>query len=177
MKISFNNNSDLQEGFTLVETLVAIGILVTALAAPLTIAHVGLRAAHYAQDSLTAQMLASEAIEYIRNVRDDNFLREISWTQSLRVNQAPFRVDVVRQDGVIEDCEGSCETDYLSFNSNNKLYSYRTGGAWDPSAFARAVEVDRVNDHEIIVRATVWWTRKGVDHSYTTREHLLSWYE
>lgn len=170
----FHKNTD-SKGFSLVETLIAIGILVTGISAPLTIAQTGLRYAHYAQDSLTAQMLTIEAIEYMRNVRDDNFIDNNTWTQNMRVNGDPFRVDTVRD--VVEDCAESCQEDFISFDSENKLYSYQSGGGWMPSTFSRAVEIDQINSQEIIVRATVWWSRDNHDYSYTAREYLLNWHE
>jgi len=70
----FNNMK--KQGFTLVETLVAITILLIAIAGPLTIASKGLNGAYYARDQITAYYLAQEGIEYIRNVRDTNSLSE-----------------------------------------------------------------------------------------------------
>lgn len=176
MKRYLYNQRETEQGFTIVETLVAIGILITAIAAPLTIAHTGLRSAHYAQDALTAQMLAIEGVEYIRNVRDDNYLDGRDWDRRLRVNQDPFLIDSV-QDQRMPCSASGCQADLLSFNSDTKLYSYQIGGEWSESAYSRSIEVDRVSPTEVLITVTVWWTRKGQDHSYTTREYLLNWYE
>lgn len=62
-------------GFTLIETLVAISILVLALTGPLTIISQALRSAYYSRDQIVAFYLAQEAVEYIRNVRDENSLK------------------------------------------------------------------------------------------------------
>lgn len=61
-----NNNG----GFTLVETLVAISILVVAVVGPMTIAMRGLQSAFFAKEQLTATFLAQEAAELIRMHRD-----------------------------------------------------------------------------------------------------------
>lgn len=61
-----------KKGFTMVETLVAIAILMIAIAGPLTIAQKGLTAAVYARDQVIASFLAQDAMEYIKNVRDYN---------------------------------------------------------------------------------------------------------
>ena len=59
-----------QGGFTLIESLVAITILVTAILGPMTIAATGISSAIYARDQETAFFLAQEGLEYVRNVRD-----------------------------------------------------------------------------------------------------------
>jgi prepilin-type N-terminal cleavage/methylation domain-containing protein len=64
-----------QKGFTLVETLVAISILMLAILGPLSIASAGLRNSLYARDQITAFYLAQEGIEYVRYERDDTYLQ------------------------------------------------------------------------------------------------------
>ncbi len=61
-------------GFTIIETLVAISILVIALTGPLAIIAQALRSSYFARDQITAYYLAQEAVEYIRNARDKNGL-------------------------------------------------------------------------------------------------------
>jgi hypothetical protein len=67
------------KGFTIIETLVAISILMIAIAGPLTIAHKGLLAALYAHDQVTASYLAQDAMEYLKNVRDNNVKSGRDW--------------------------------------------------------------------------------------------------
>jgi Tfp pilus assembly protein PilV len=76
-------------GFTILETLVAVTILMIAVAGPLTIAHRGLLAAAYAAQQVTASYLAQDAIEYVKNVRDNNHQKlqtapETDWLYGLR---------------------------------------------------------------------------------------------
>ncbi len=52
------------------ETLIAITILITAIAGPMTIAARGLQTAYYTKDELVAVALAQEAIELVRMKRD-----------------------------------------------------------------------------------------------------------
>src|SRR3989338_5015518 len=67
-----------REGFTLVETIVAIAILAIAMVGPLSLAQRGLNASIYARDQITSFYLAQEAIEYVRNRRDTNNLNSLS---------------------------------------------------------------------------------------------------
>lgn len=58
-------------GFTLLEALVATSILMVAVAAPITIAQKGLSSAVYSKNQMIAAYLAQDAIEYVKNVRDE----------------------------------------------------------------------------------------------------------
>jgi prepilin-type N-terminal cleavage/methylation domain-containing protein len=69
-------NHTLQQGFTIIETLVAITILMISIAGPLTIAHKGLIAATYSRDQIVASYLAQDVVEYVKNIRDNNVIRE-----------------------------------------------------------------------------------------------------
>ena len=59
-------------GFTIVETLVAITILMIAIAGPLTVANQALHAAFDSRNQMIASNLAQETIEEVRNYKDNN---------------------------------------------------------------------------------------------------------
>lgn len=61
-------------GFTLVETLVAITVLLLVIIGPMTIAQKGIQNAYFANEQITATMLAQEAIEAVRILRDQDAL-------------------------------------------------------------------------------------------------------
>ena len=63
-----------KRAFTLIETLVAITILTLAIVGPLYAANRAIVGARTSRDHLTATYLAQEAIEYVRLMRDDDFL-------------------------------------------------------------------------------------------------------
>ena len=60
------------QGFTIVETLVAITILLVGVLGPLSIAANGIADGMFAKNQLTANYLAQEAIEMVINKRDSN---------------------------------------------------------------------------------------------------------
>lgn len=59
------------KAFTLIETLVAITILMIAIAGPLTVASKGFTSALDAKNQSVAINLAQEGLEYINNVKDN----------------------------------------------------------------------------------------------------------
>ncbi|MEA2715549.1 MAG: hypothetical protein QOG91_577 [Candidatus Parcubacteria bacterium] len=67
-----------RDGFTLIESLVAITILMIAIAGPLTVASKAYHAALDARDQTIAGNLAAEGLEYINNLKD-NDLANNTW--------------------------------------------------------------------------------------------------
>lgn len=61
-------------GYSLVEVLVAITVLLIALVGPLTIAHSGLKRAIHSKDNTLAVFLAQEGIEAVVKLREDDAL-------------------------------------------------------------------------------------------------------
>ena len=61
-----------EKGFTLIETLVAITILMLAISGPLVFVSAAVGQAIYAKDQITAFYLAQDAVEQVRNIRDTN---------------------------------------------------------------------------------------------------------
>lgn len=63
-----------KNGFTLIETLIAVSIVCIAVVGPLVTASRSFVAAYTARDQLTAAYLAQEGVEYIRLMRDTMYL-------------------------------------------------------------------------------------------------------
>lgn len=61
-----------KSGFTIVETLVAIAILMISIAGPLVVATKGLMSALVSKDQMIASYLAQDTMETIKNIRDNN---------------------------------------------------------------------------------------------------------
>ena len=62
------------KAFTLVETLVAIGVLMIAIVGPFTEVEHALTASDVARDQLVGTSLAQEGLEYVLSIRDGNYL-------------------------------------------------------------------------------------------------------
>ena len=125
----------IQEGFTLIETMVAIALLMVALIAPMSLAAQSLTAAYYSRDQITAFYLAQEGIEIVRSVRDANIIAiaegnttldpftGIPYGTSASVAQL-FTVDALQvNSGALDTCEsGGCPP----LQTNGSVYGYAT---------------------------------------------------
>jgi len=63
-----------RQGFTLIESLVAISILMIAIASPMMIAQKGLSDAIISENEMTASFLAQDGVETVKNIRDNTAL-------------------------------------------------------------------------------------------------------
>ncbi|MEK7659766.1 MAG: prepilin-type N-terminal cleavage/methylation domain-containing protein [Patescibacteria group bacterium] len=71
-------------GFTLVESMVSISILLIGVTSAMGLASTSIATASYTRNRLTASMLAQEAMEAVQSERDSNFLRLLHFDTSLR---------------------------------------------------------------------------------------------
>ena len=148
-------------GFSLVETLVAVTLLLIAVAGVMNMAQGGLQLAVAARDQMVATYLAQEATEYIRNIRDSNHLAEDAWDKGFSDCSNACRLDVTlpASAGGITGCPGGV-CPFLRYDEENARYYY------DPnkpqSRFHRKVVISPVrNDSdgtaEYIVEVIVSW--------------------
>lgn len=159
-------------GFTLIETLVAISILVVSIAAPLTIASKGLASAFLARDQITAFYLAQDAVEFVRNTRDENILSSANWLSGFpNTTGLPFTVDT--SDGEMEACSsGVCAP--LDYNPATNFYSQNDSGGSE-SDFTRIVTITSLNTNEIVIEVTVEWSAGIFERTFSVKENLFNW--
>jgi Tfp pilus assembly protein PilV len=165
-------------GFTFVETLVAITVLLLAITAPLSIGSEGLTASRVAKHQVTAVYLIQDAIEYIRYVRDTNSLNTTaSWLEGLSecMNGSSCRIDTRRDITntlAVQTCTGSCPV--ISTNSTSYLYGY--DATWNATVFTRTIEITEAQaGSEAIVTVQVSWQDGRVTRTLAIEERLFDW--
>ncbi|MBU4536793.1 prepilin-type N-terminal cleavage/methylation domain-containing protein [Patescibacteria group bacterium] len=166
-------NNRLQRGFTLIETFVAIAVLLIAMSGPLVLVTKGLSISKMAKGQITAIYLAQEAIEYMRNVRDTNILNRRTWLTGLEECTnfgSKCKIDSPAQ--IVSSCSLSgCEN--LKYNSVSYLYGYTSG---DISLFKREIEVNEITpDKELEIVVTMYWNEGPNNREFTIKERLLNW--
>ena len=107
-----------QRGFTIVETLVAITVLMMAIAGPLVVASDGLFGADAARDQTIGAYLAQESMESIKNIRDNDLSSGASWTAGMSACTKSSPCDASAIDGVngapsVVSCVGGPCTIYV----------------------------------------------------------------
>lgn len=172
-------------GYSLVEALVAISILLVAIVGPMTIASQGIKSSAFALEQNTAFFLAQEGIETMFALRGDYLLDENlngssapdswSWLENELTGSGPCLSNwdtpeykcsfgVSMNGGNVtfsnNNCEGNnvanCLLYYNESGSNPNVYTHTaTGGT--PSEFTRVITVERLNDHSVSVSSAVTW--------------------
>ena len=157
-----------EKGFTLVESLVAIGILTVAILATFGAVSTSLQNSTLVKDQTTAFFLIQEGMEYIKNIRDENALKNINggantWITGLDnclTNKTcsidSFAKSVAYCGVAIDSCPA------LNQNSSTKLYGYTSGAGWSNTVFKRGIQItDVVANQEVRVTIRVTWTDRG----------------
>lgn len=186
-------------GFTIVETLVAITILIISITGPMFIISQALKASYYARDQITAFYLAQEAIEYLRNSRDNvglqggsgvvaaNWLNGISTDSTgTLINPAGsslIKMQLLRNPSGVYSfvrCTPSNACPKIKVDANGVLGSDNSSGSDKDTVYVREVSFsytpsDPTASREIAVYAKVSWNTGGITNSVGIREYITNW--
>ncbi|MFA7252448.1 MAG: prepilin-type N-terminal cleavage/methylation domain-containing protein [Candidatus Paceibacterota bacterium] len=144
--------NNLKKGFTLIEALVAVSILMVAVAAPITIAQKGLSSAVYSKDQMIASYLAQDALEYVINQRDQASINSPTsdwgaFRQVLGVCEGEYgcEIDTVRSsfdNTHVQSASVSGENIKILKDNGGKFqfYGYEDGGT--ETKFKRNIKID-----------------------------------
>lgn len=183
-----------QKGFTLIETLIAVLLLATAIAGPLTIASKGLTATVAAKDQFIAFYLAQDAMEQVRFLRDSACLASAGGPSGCPDNVWLSGLNncltSVNPNGCILDslatnpsspaaCAGTC--DVMRYDDVNHVFNYNPAKAVAPQQFVRTVKIQNdpagaSPDEAIVTVSVTWIDRAGVVRApITIRENIFRW--
>jgi len=154
----------MNSGFTLLETIVAVGLIVVGLVSALALITTSLFYVSNIQDRLAAANLAAEGIEVVRNIRDNNWLQNKAWNNGLANGDYQVAYDSM----LLSSYTGSP----LLFDSGTGLYSYASGAV---TLYVRKISIVNLSNYEIRITSTVTWQRRGVTYSSSAEDHLFNW--
>ena len=160
--MKFNNTN---KGFSLLESMIAIGILLVAVVAPLSTIGDSLAQIYVARDQMVAINLAQEGIEAVRQVRDSNMIK--GWNQSPRTTDWNTGLG----DGSYTvDTEEILQIKPLTAGEEGALYQ-KTDGTYTqistantvPTKFSRIITVSAISgvDYEKKITSLVSWKTAG----------------
>lgn len=170
MKSQISNLKSQKTGFTLVETLVALSVLILAVTGPLTLASFAIRSSGYSQNQIIAFYLAQEALEYVKNKRDNNALKDEEWLGGLGNcrGTSGCTIDVPNND--IKNCN-PCQK--LKYDSATGFYNQSTG---IDTPFTREVKLrDIVEGREAKITVIISWQERLIPRSFSIEENILNW--
>lgn len=180
-------NRNKKNGFTLVEVLVAVTIVATAVAGVFTAVQSSLQKNSFTENKITAYYLAVEGMEFIRNWRDENGIKNI---QALNSGSSVYWLSGIYQNSS-NPCYGkSCIIDSpaktvtacssgpttcpnVRYNSTTRLYGHNS--SWNSSIFRRSITISTISATEVLVTVSVYWTEQNNSKTYTISEILRSW--
>lgn len=166
-------------GFTLVESLIGIAILVMAVLAPLAIAQSSIQGARYAQQQTTAMFLAQEGVELVKYQIYRNMNTGNGWLAGIDCGTVDCEIVAPRNsaNGLIQQCTGSgnnrCRV-YMDPNTN--LYQSQPAGAAANTPFRRVIRLQNPGPWEAKVVVTVLWNApNGTSRTYTLEDYVYRW--
>lgn len=190
-----------KKGFTLIETLVAIFVLMLALTGPIYIATLALRGSVGSRDGVSARYLAQEVVEVIRNNRDNRTINAsqysiLEWAQkgadtltggtpcmnpkNTTTAKCEMQRDYSSGAYMFIACGASCSQ--LRFTPNGTISYYGTN---DTSAafskftrefYIQVAPLDPSSTNnpqkELQIVVNIKWNDHGIDKIYTLTEYL-----
>jgi prepilin-type N-terminal cleavage/methylation domain-containing protein len=177
------------KGFTLVETLVAITILMISIVGPMVIVSNGIKSSNYAKDQVTAFYLAQDGVEALRFIRDANRISIVTDLNPLSVpwdflsslncssgSVCKIDTDVVYNgdSSMLDGVTLQGDDDYLFIN-NQGMYDYKIDGT--ETKFKRYFTIEPgLNASEVIINMTIDWSSGLYQRQFNIKESLFYWY-
>jgi prepilin-type N-terminal cleavage/methylation domain-containing protein len=181
--MTFYKRGPKDKGFTLVETLVAVSILVVAVTGAYSAAQTGLSSATFSKDEVIAFYLAQESVEGIRNFRDANALKHApSWLSGIADTSGDpcYPADghhacmIDPLTATLSSCNGdvaACQI--VKQDPATGFYGYDS--SWTDTPFQRAIVLNTVNSNEVSITVSVSWHKGIVQRTFKVRENILNW--
>lgn len=162
-------------GFTFLEIIIAIALVVTSLVFSIALISFSVSSTRTSRSKIIAISLAQEGLEITRNLRDNNWLQlkryPSNWRDGLPAGNWRVEYDKLQ---LLPDASSTLMLD------TNGFYFYqdqgtRTGSVATP--FQRRIGIEYMAVNQIKVTSEVTWQEKGANNSIKAETRLYNWLE
>ncbi len=173
-----------QNGFTFLEMVIVVGVILMGLTVIFNVAINNLLASESAQNTFLAATLAQEGYEIVRNFRDTNWLINDDTTK--------WRIQDPLKPGTVSLVDGNYRADYNDLSLNlaindcgtsltnepflkidaNGFYNYESGS---DTKFKRVMCISTPQSNQMKVTVKVAWEERGEIKSLTLENLLYNW--
>lgn len=165
MKKNKKNN----QGQLIIESSIALSILIIGFLAIVTLLTRSLAANQNAVNRLIAAHLAEEGIEVVKNIIDTNIVKKtidstIAWNEGLPAGEYEAAFD--------SNSLSPNLSRFLLLDKNSGFYNYSSG---DQTTLKRTIEISNISSDEIRVIATVSWTTRALVSTISVEDHFFNW--
>ncbi len=154
-------------GFTLVESMIAVGLIVTGVVGVLTLVSRSIGFNGLAFNRLVAANLAQEGIEVVRNIRDTNWISGLTWDNGLA--DGDYQLDYSSTPPLPAYNPGQT----LLFDEENGYFNYSIG---ENTVYQRKITISHISSDQIQVQVIIDWTGRGGGSFETiVEDRLFNW--
>jgi prepilin-type N-terminal cleavage/methylation domain-containing protein len=164
IKLMNKKNNKKNQGFSIIEVMVCVTIILVTFTSIYTLINHSMVFHDLAYSKLTASYLAQEGIEIVRNIRDNNYIRNGSWNAGLNTGNYQVQYNSTS----LSPYTG----DNLKINSSG-LYNYSDG---ETTRYNRMISIEKIGNNEIRVTSIVKWSNRGINFDIQVEDHLYNWY-
>lgn len=181
-----------EAGQTLLETIIAIGIILVGVLGTIALVIANMQAARQGIDRVTAANLAREGLEVVRNMRDGNWLQSKTsssdWTTGF-IGQANDAIPAFNSttfqwslDFTIDgqpDLTTAPGAQVFQMDDDSHLFLQPQQGVSVATPYYRIIEFTPSlggDDNKLGIVARVEWKERGVKHKVILEDHLTNWY-
>lgn len=167
-----------KKSFTLIEVILAISIFTLAVGGSFVLIQQTINAVYLAQSRLIAYYLAQEGVELVRNLRDNNWLKQrtnplVLWKDGLSLGQ--WEID--SNDLALTNYLDPGRELYIDTANGFYFYSDNPLPSHKKTKYKRIITITQgATNDDLYVESKVLWTEKVRTHNVKVQEHIYNWY-
>lgn len=158
-----------KKGFSLLEVLVAIFVLVIGVVGAMNLINYSLSSVAVGKSRIIAVELAQEGLEIVRNIRDSNWIEDVSWTDGLGAGD--WRVQY-NDPGLVAFASTPLQINNGGFYGYNGIAGF-SGGT--NTFFYRKITITNMSASEIRAVSEITWNERGKPYVVNAEDRLFNW--